>query len=152
VYIDVKVGGFDELERQLLALPGLMADRIMGDGLAAAGRVVRNEARLLVPVDTGALQRSLRTRRRATYVNLPTGRVRVPGSGARTLAGGAGARHAYLVEHGTVKNRPKPYLLPALISTQGRQLGAATSAMRRSFGRIRAGRISSPLARLSAIG
>lgn len=153
MYIQIDTSGFERTIRNLERLPGLMADRVIGTGLAAAARVVRNEARVLVPVVTGALQRSIRTFRRARTVDTIRGRVRVPGAAARTYAGGRGARHAFLVEHGGAINRtPKPYLLPALVSTQSQQINAAGEVMRRAYARIQAGNINSVLARLSVAG
>lgn len=149
--IELDARGFEQIGRNLRRLPGLMGQRVQGDGLAAASRVVRNEARILVPVITGALQRSLRSRRRRQKIDTFRGQVSVPGAAARTYAGGQGARHAFLVEHGGEINRsPHPYLLPALLSTKSQQLAAAGVAMQRSFARIQAGNINQVLARLSA--
>ena len=148
--IEIKVGEYERTIRNIKALPGLMAYRVQGDGLAASSRVVRNEARVLVPVVTGALQRSLRSRRRRQTVETYRGRVKVPGAAARTYAGGEGARHAFLVEYGGETNRaPHPYLFPALISTKSQQIASAGAAMQRSWAKISAGNINQVLRRLA---
>lgn len=47
---DVRVSGLDELERELLALPGKLRYRALRNALAAGARVVRDDARGLAPV------------------------------------------------------------------------------------------------------
>ena len=130
--IGVDIEGFGELVQAMDALPGLVAERVQGDGLIAVARVVRDEAKVLVPVRTGALRASIRTRRVAARVS----GKRVAGAAARVVAGGAAAPHAALVEYGTVRAPAHPYLEPALLGTQTRQLAAAGAAMARSFIRI----------------
>ena len=127
--MEVQIKGMDEL-------PGLVAERVQGDGLSAMARVVRDEAKQTVPVKTGKLRDSIRARRRAAKVDTGRGVKRVPGAAAQTLAGGPGARHAHLIELGTVKAAARPYLEPALLATQDKQLSAAAAAMARSFVRI----------------
>ena len=146
--------GMEELLRAMAALPGLVAERVYGDGMQAASKVVRDEAKRLVPVRTGALRDSIRARRRVGYVETFTGRKRVPGGAAQVFAGGSGARHAVLVEYGTVHDPAKPFLEPALLSDRNRQLTAAAAAMSKAFTKIgrdlAAGRATRIVRRLAA--
>ena len=51
--IDFTFAGFPETLRAIDALPGLLGARVQGDGLIAAARVARDEARKLAPVKNG---------------------------------------------------------------------------------------------------
>ena len=75
--IDFNFEGFPETLRAIDALPGLLGARVQGDGLIAAARVARDEARKLVPVRTGALQRTIRARRVSQLVYTARGRHRM---------------------------------------------------------------------------
>ena len=137
--MDFEVAGFDELIREMNKLPGLMAERMQGDGLIAAARVVRDEARQTAAFadKSGRLRDSIRASRRAQTVYTSAGRKRVPGAAAQVRAGGPGAEQAMLVEYGHGGPHPAPphpYLEPSLISTRSRQFAAAASAMRRVAG------------------
>ncbi len=131
--MDIDIEGVDELNRALRALPELLAVRVQGDGLIAAARVVRDEAKTLVPVKTGSLRDSIRASRRAQTVDTFRGRKRVPGGAAQVRAGGKGARHAWLVEFGTVKTAAHPYLEPALNGNRSRLLRVAAAEMSKAF-------------------
>lgn len=146
--IDFKFMGLSETLRAIDALPGLLAERVQGDGLIAAARVARDEARKLVPVRTGALQRTIRARRVSQLVHTARGRHRVSGAAAQVLAGQSGRTtrgrsrtaviYAAIVEYGLIRNRAtaRPYLQPALIGSRTRQLAAAVLAMRQSYPKI----------------
>ena len=134
--MDFEVSGFDELIREINRLPGLLAERVQGDGLIAAARVARDEAKQNVPVGTGALRDTIRATRRAQTVETAAGRKKVPGAAAQVRAGGPDARQAMLVEYGHGGPQPAPphpYLEPAITGTTARQFSAAAAAMRRSF-------------------
>ena len=47
---EIKLEGFDELTAKLKAIPAAMRKRVIRNALAAGARLVRNEARKLVPV------------------------------------------------------------------------------------------------------
>ena len=135
--MDIDIQGIEQLYKAMVqALPGLLAERVQGDGLVAAARVVRNTARASVPVRTGALQRSIKVRRRSQWVYTSGGRKRVAGAAAQVVAGGRGARHAILVEYGTVRVPAQPYLEPGLLSTRSAQLAALRFGMQASFVKI----------------
>ena len=110
---------FNELARAFRTLPTLMAERVYGEGLLEAARVVRDGARGLVPVRTGALRQSIRARRQRAHIETFHGWRSVPGGAAQTYAVG---RDAHL------------YLEPALYSTTAQQIQRSGEAMRRAFG------------------
>ena len=146
--INFSFAGFAEVQRGIDALPGLLGARVQGDGLIAAARVARDEARKLAPVRTGALQRTIRARRVSQLVQTTRGRKRIPGAAAQVLAGQSGRTtrgrtrasviYAAIVEYGLIRNRAtaQPYLEPALIGSRTRQLAAAVQAMRQSYPKI----------------
>ena len=71
--------------------------------IEAAAELVAEEARSLVPVETGALRDSIRVKK-SKFKN----------GGYLITAGGPGAKHVNLVELGTYKMDKKPFLRPAL--------------------------------------
>ena len=153
--MDIRVEGFEQVLKAINSLPGLLAERVTGNGLLAAARVVRDQAKALVPVRSGALQGSIRTVRRSQYVYVSSGaRRRVPGAAAQVVAGGKGARHVNLIEYGTVRSKARPFLEPALVANTSRQLSVAVAAMARSFVKIgrdlAAGRSTGGVRRLAA--
>jgi len=88
------------LIRRLNALPGRLMNRAL-DAAAAAAENAAAVARSTVPVDTGALRDSIAT---------------------GTIPGGAvlraGTDHAAMVEYGTTRMPPRPYMLPAARAVQ----------------------------------
>ena len=134
--IGFDIDGFDDVQRALRALPGLVAERVQGDGLIAMARVVRDQAKISVPVRTGALRDSIRARRVSDIVDTPSGRKRVPGAVAELIVGRKGGRHWHLIEYGTVRAPAHPFLEPAFFGTRNQQTSEAIAAMARSFVRL----------------
>ena len=110
----------DELEKAFRQLDDSLARHIQGRGLQEMAKVVARKAKALVPVKTGALQNSIRVRRTGERFR---GR-KIPGGSAAVFAGGTGARHANLIELGTVRAPAYPFLAPALLSDRGAQRAA----------------------------
>jgi len=140
--MEFEITGWEELIKTINDLPELMAARIQGDGMIAAAGVVRDEAKDIVPVKTGALRDSIRAERRAQTVETAAGRRKVPGAAARVRAG---AGHAALLEFGHAASGafkhgpdvpPYPYLEPAIVSTRDRQMQASRQAMSRSYKKL----------------
>jgi HK97 gp10 family phage protein len=77
------------------------------DRLEKASGVVADAARQLVPINTGKLKETIRTRRLKGDPKLD---VRVY-AGSREKGG---AYYAHMVEYGTVKMKARPFLRPAL--------------------------------------
>ena len=107
--VDFEFYGDEEFEKVLQRMPLEIQLFVARYGCLAMGRVIAREARRLVPVDTGALRKSIRAR---TVRERFRGR-KIP-SAAGVFVGGTGAAHANLVEHGTVKTSAKPFLRPAI--------------------------------------
>ena len=125
------ITGLDELEAAMRGLDDALARHIQGAGLIAMARVVVKEAKARVPVETGALQRSIRARKAGERFR---GR-KIPGGAANVFAGGPGARHAHLIELGTVKAPAYPFLSSALLATKSQQQDALVSGTSRELER-----------------
>lgn len=96
--IDQNITGGAELQAALSSLPAKIEKNIMRAAVRAGAAVLRAEARLNVPVATGALKKSIKISAKATR-----GQINV-----KVTAGGKGARHAQLVEYGTRPHEIKP--------------------------------------------
>jgi HK97 gp10 family phage protein len=94
-----------EFERLLKELGPVPAGRLGQNSLMAGARVIAAEARRNAPVLTGALRKSIGVRSDRGFVRA--------GSDTRQAFVTARARHAGLVEYGTAKMSPQPYLRPA---------------------------------------
>lgn len=120
----VKITGTKEVEAVFKALPKVIQNRIIREGIVQAARLVRDSARFIVPVATGALKRSIKVR---------TPRRKRRGQIRRKVAAGTDEKtkaYARLIERGnemytganakTVKQMAQktrvaqPYLEPAL--------------------------------------
>lgn len=84
----------------------LKSSRVTGP----AAEAIAEAARGLVPVDTGALKKSIESSTRRGSRGLQEGKVTV------------GAKYALHVEYGTSKMAAQPYLRPALTKVKGRKL------------------------------
>ena len=134
--MDIEVEGMEELLKAMESLPGLVGQHVQGDGLAAAARIVADQAKIRVPVKTGALRDSIRARKQAARISTVRGPKKVPAGAAAVYAGGRGARQAVMIEYGTPTAAAHPYLEPALLSTGSQQLSAAGQAMQRAYLRL----------------
>lgn len=144
--------GMSELNKALKKLPDKLADRAVKNAMAAGARVVRNEARRLVPVGPGP-----------THLKdmIVVSRTVQRGGRRRTLKGQVvlgirdeGRFYAHLVEYGASHMAAHPFMRPALDNTheaairvigpklgsevekQARKLSGMSGAKRRkAFGR-----------------
>lgn len=115
----IQIKGLRELDAALRKLNERTAARVTGNALAAGGRVIRDEARLAVPIDTGELHDAIVVRR-------------ARGRAGQVFVGflKPTSRRAHLTEFGTSKASPRPFMRPALaagaraaINAIGRMLG-----------------------------
>ena len=147
----IEVTGFDHLERAMRQLPFAIQARVQGAGCRAMARVVAETARSLVPEVTGALKASIRVR---SVAERTRSGVRVAGAAAAVFAGGPGAAHAHLVELGTVRAQPHPFLRPAFERKRTAQHRAFARAVERNFNRtvrqLATGRAPAVVQRLAA--
>lgn len=106
---DTKVEGFAALEKALQELPKRVQGNIMRAALGAGAGVIREEARRLAPVDTGALKRSIRvSRSRDRQTGMPMAFVKAGGKAVRVGPRGDKRKvvpyYAVMVEFGTKKH------------------------------------------------
>lgn len=99
----IQIKGLRELDMALKRLPEPVAAKVTGNALADGGRVIRDEAKLAVPVDTGALRDSIVVRR-------------ARGRAGQVFVGfeKPTSRRAHLTEFGTSRASAKPFMRPAL--------------------------------------
>lgn len=126
--VQVKVAGFKELADKLREMGRDLAENALKSAVAGAAAVVRNEARRLVPVQTGTLKRSI-------YMALdkenstPTKKVYVVGwrKGKRFRAVGKNkvnldGYYGLFVEFGTATTAKRPFIRPAFEKKKGEAL------------------------------
>jgi HK97 gp10 family phage protein len=122
------VKGGKALEAALLRLPNeLDRARVTGNALAAGGRVIRDEAKLAVPVDTGELRDAIVVRR-------------VRGRAGEAVVGflKPTSRRAHLTEFGTSKASARPFMRPALDAGARAAINAIARAMKIGIERVAA--------------
>jgi len=61
-FVDITLLGAPELQAQFKLLPLKVQKKLLRQGMRKSGKLVRDEARRLVPVDSGALKKSLKVR------------------------------------------------------------------------------------------
>ena len=101
--MSIKVDGLADLEAQLLELGSAGAKRSVRKGLRAMSNVVRDEARRRAPVETGLLQKSIRT--------ADTGITATGWSFAVDVRDQA--FYGRFLEYGTSKMAARPFMRPA---------------------------------------
>lgn len=133
--VRVELRGMADVLRRLQELGRTKAGRILRRALDAATKPILAAARQLVPVESGALRKSL-GRRVKTYrgsgvvaviigprrgqkrevERTPKGRLRVVPRKRATGAGGYRnpTRYAHLVERGSRRSKAEPFLAPAM--------------------------------------
>ena len=129
----VRLVGDIALRSDLMALRNGPMRSILRKALLAGARVVRDEARKLVPVRYGYLRRSIVANvsrksmvarvmvdPKAEYIG-PDGKMNVPSA------------YAHLVEFGTRKSKGHPFMRPALDTARGDAMLAIASSARASF-------------------
>lgn len=117
--MSVKVIGSDKLLKAFKELPEKM-NKALGDELEKTGEEIRDEAKRLAPVRTGALRESIKKkawrRNGRTTVKVladypKTGRYRK--TKTRKQAAGSREYYAFAVEYGTKHAKAQPFLMPA---------------------------------------
>lgn len=78
--------------------------------------VIEAGAKARAPVDEGDLQRAIHTEKEV--------------EGTYVIAGGEGVFYGHMVENGTVKNPPRPFLRPAFEAAREPIVGAAIKVLR----------------------
>lgn len=150
----VSVTGLAELDRALGELPRATARNVLKRTLAKAAQPIVDEAKRLVPAQTGRLRDSIVASTRvknkvgsaeyaaAMRAGLGKEAARSALRGARRAAAGTGSfaelfvgpstgaiRYAHIVEFGSVKDSPQPYMRPAWDSTRQQALDLIKTEM-----------------------
>ena len=128
---DFRIEGIDEMEIAFRSLDDALERYIIGRGLFAMAKVVVKEVKQNVPVLSGALLSSARARRTGERFR----GKKIPGGSAAVFVGGPKARHAALIELGTVKMAPNPFLAKSLIMSKSAQYSALVNATARELER-----------------
>lgn len=138
-----KAKGMDQLARTLLALPDRMAKGILRSSLRQGANVVLRQARADVPVEDGALRKSLRVttgvKRRTVQAlvqaRAPHAHLAEFGTAPHSVARGAELESNTLQDRGPHHPgaRAQPFLRPALDSNEGEVLQAVATQMRKQF-------------------
>lgn len=105
----LKVLGVRRIDKALADLEPKIQKKILRDGLKAGAKIVADEAKLKVPVDSGDLKKSIKVR---------AGKRAGRGKIRRTVVTGKGffkGQEFYggFVEFGTRKMRARPFMRPA---------------------------------------
>lgn len=104
-----KMQGLSQMQRSLNQLPNNLREKALANASAAGARVIRKEAKRLVPTRTGQLKdnivvsKSFRHRGR---------KIRLKGVVVIGIRGVA-RKYAHLVEFGFSRGSPKPFMRPA---------------------------------------
>lgn len=110
---EVKLIGANRLISRLVKLAEAL-DPAAVKSIKQVAEAVRDEAKDLCPVDTGSLKKSIRVgtyARPAKHIHS----IRVTAGGHITNPKtGRLVDYASYVEHGTSRNRPQPFMLPAI--------------------------------------
>lgn len=114
--LEMKTEGFNELHQKLSELPQKLAVKVLVKAARKAFKPVLEDARGMVPKDSGALRDALKITVRRGRGDEP---LRVGLKIGAAKAGNAGsdippARRWHFIELGTAKLAPHPFLRPAL--------------------------------------
>lgn len=122
---NTKLEGFRELQQRLVGMAKAMSRKApQKKALADAAEIIADEARMLVPVDSGNLRDSI------TVSDVRLGGAFKMDStlgadgvqvfvGPRTGGGSPDGFYGHMVEFGTVKMAAQPFMRPAFDHTQG---------------------------------
>jgi len=111
--VKLEIQGLVELNADLTKIAGSL-DKAVAEGLAEAAEKIKDDAKEFAPVDTGALQKSIRrsdvsSRGRQHKVSVIAG-----GGGIINPKTGREVDYAAYQEFGTSRTPPQPYMRPAL--------------------------------------
>ena len=107
--MEIEILGLTELEEKLSNLD-VKLSRALDEALEEIAEKIRDDAKSLVPVDTGALKKSIRIEKKGKLqVSIVAG-----GGGVINPRTGREVDYAGFVEFGTSHMSPQPYMQPAL--------------------------------------
>lgn len=133
------VSGLSELKKALEQLPDKLQERATKNAMAAGARVIRNEAKRLVPVDEGDLKENIVV---SKTIKLKGRRRKLKSSVVVGLANEA-RYYGHLIEFGKHNAAPQPFLRPAFDNTHaeatrvaGQKLGKEVEKQARKLGEM----------------
>lgn len=132
-FFRVEVTGFKELERALRELPNAVAKGVLRTALKKAGQPVVDAAIAMAPRDTGKLAESIEIK--TSLTRRQRRRRRKAGDVEMFIGPSTAARHGHLVEFGTVKMAPRPFMRPAWDGNKERVLSLFVAEMRKAIDR-----------------
>lgn len=134
-------GGIGRLKQRLANIPKNVKEAVQPN-LVKQGEMMADTMRRLVPVDSGQLRDSITVTPPDSSTppySTPGGSFVVPETSIAVTAGGKDARHAHLVEYGTVKMNAQPFFWPAVRLTrkkaQRNLKGAIGRAVKKGWGK-----------------
>lgn len=114
----ISLKGAKELDLKLSNLPLKVSKKIAMTALRSGGKIIRDRARMLCPVLTGTLQKSIKVRvprrKKRNEATILIGIDSVPMGGRM----GGKAFYGAFVEFGTSKMAANPYMRPAFDGTK----------------------------------
>lgn len=133
--IDISIFGDEELQAKLAAMTLKVQRKIVRQALRKGGKRVRDEARRLAPVETGALKKSIKVRAARNLRRGSFGIAVLTGTRAE-LGISPEAKYYYpaVVEFGGRGHDAQPYLRPAMDATRTEVLGLVKQAIREALG------------------
>lgn len=90
----------------------------LGAALQAGGEVIERRAKERVPVDEGDLRDAIHTDREGPL-------------SVRVVAGNTDVFYGHMVENGTVRTAPRPFLVPAVEASKVEVVGLVNGALKR---------------------
>ncbi len=145
-----------ELEKFLNELPEKVQVKVARNAMAFGARIIRDEAKTIVPIKTGSLKQSIRVSTRRDRDGTISASIR---AGGKTKTGDA--FYAHMVEFGTQPHfikpkgkalkiggnftgpvhhpgaRPKPFMRPALDSKWQESVQAAAARMKEKINEVK---------------
>jgi len=107
--LEIEILGLTELEEKLSDLD-VKLNKVLDEALEEIAEKIRDDAKSLAPVDTGALRKSIRIEKKGELqVSIVAG-----GGGVINPRTDREVDYAGFVEFGTSRMNPKPYMQPAL--------------------------------------
>jgi len=107
--MEIEILGLRELEDKLSGLDVKLTNAL-AEALDEIAEKIRDDAKSFVPVDTGALRKSIRVEKKGKLEV----RVAAGGGGVINPRTGREVDYAGYVEFGTSRASPQPYMQPAL--------------------------------------
>lgn len=118
---NVRIEGLRELDRALAKLDDRIQRNVLNRSVSAGARVIRDEARILAPVEEGRLKRNIITKKRRGRKGQSNWMVGVRGINESTGNSDTSMKsddpknafYGRFVEFGTSKMSPRPFMTPA---------------------------------------